>query len=101
MESLPKPGHHAVMLCVRFSCFVPTKTTLLVVEENGVLVAREVGANLLLKGGLVKVLLSAKIPADGIVRFRTSEVDASALASESILVPRNRLQGCGRNVEPC
>ena len=46
---------------MRFSCFVASKTTLLVVEENGVLVAREVGANLLLKGGLVKVLPSARL----------------------------------------
>ena len=36
------------------------------------LVEREAVANLLLKGVLVKVLPNAKIPADGIVRIKTS-----------------------------
>ena len=40
-----------MQLCVRLSCFVPTKTTLLVVEENEVLVEHEVVANLLFEGG--------------------------------------------------
>ena len=35
----------------------------------------------------MKVLPNAKIPADGFVRFGSSEVDASAFASESRLVP--------------
>ena len=55
MKSLPKSGHHAVM-CAFIVFWSATKTTLLGVEENGVLVVREVVADLLLEGGLVKVV---------------------------------------------
>ena len=79
-----------MQLCVRFSCFVPAKSTLLVVEEDEVLAEREVVANLLLEGVLVKVLPGAKIRADEIVRFGTSEVDESALTGESVLVPKKQ-----------
>ena len=54
------------------------------------LVEREVDAKLLLEGGLVKVPPGAKIPADGIVRFGTSEVDESALTGESVPVPKKQ-----------
>ena len=49
-----------------------------------------VDAKLLLEGGLVKVLPSAKIPADGVVRLGTSEVDESALTGESVPVPKKQ-----------
>ena len=76
-----------------FLVFVPTETILLVVEENGVLVEREVVAFLLLEGGLVKVLPNVKIPAVGTVRFKTSDLDESALCQET------GSQSRGRNVE--
>jgi len=66
------------------------QTALLVEEEDGVLVEREVDAKLLLEGDLVKVLPGAKIPGDGIVEFGTSEVDESALTGESVPVPKKQ-----------
>ena len=58
MESLPKPSLHTLMCA--FLVFVPTETILLVVEENGVLVEREVVANL--EGGLVKSTAKCEHP---------------------------------------
>ena len=66
------------------------QTALLVVEEDGALVEREVDAKLLLEFDLVKVLPGSKIPADGIVGFGASEVDESALTGESVLVPKKQ-----------
>ena len=57
-----------MQLCVRFSWFVPTKTTLLGVE-NGVLVERVVDAKLLLESDLEGTAF-AKIPADGLFGSR-------------------------------
>ena len=66
------------------------QTALLVEEEDRVLVEREVDAKLLFEGDLVKVPPGAKIPADGIVEFRRSEVDESALTGESVPVPKKQ-----------
>ena len=59
VESLPKPGHHVVMCA--FLVVYPNLEYSVRVEKNGVLVEREVVANLFLEGGLVKVLPRAKI----------------------------------------
>ena len=76
-----------MLLCVRFSCFVPAKTALLC--RGG----RSVGLTL----GWCNIALG-KWPCEGtarcedlgcgIVRFETSEVDESALTGESVPVPK-------------
>ena len=96
MESLPKPGHHAVMCA--FLVFVPTKNALLVVEENGVLVEREVVANLFLEGGFVKVLPRAKISADGMFNSGHPRWTNQPWQASQYLCQETGLQGRGRNV---
>ena len=78
---------------VEYRLFALQAQTALLVEveeEDGVSVEREVDAKLLLEGDLVKVPPGAKIPADGIVEFGTSEVDESALTGESVPVPKKQ-----------
>ena len=91
MKSLPKSGHHAVM-CAFYRVLVPTKTTLLGVEENGVLVVREV-VQICSWRVPCEGSAGAKIPAYGIVRFGTSEVDESACASVSVQETGSQVRG--------
>jgi Cu+-exporting ATPase len=68
---------------------VPTHAILLTVDSSGkVMAEREIDAQLIQRGDLLKVLPGAKVPADGICTWGQSHVNESMITGEAAPVPK-------------
>lgn len=68
----------------------PSTALLLTVDASGkVLTEREIDAQLVQRGDILKVMPGAKIPADGVCTFGQSHVNESMITGEANEVPKN------------